>query len=95
MEIASAQLTETAGMKKAVVTLYNATEAAAEGFVVMTLWDGDAFCGMAVQPCVPAAGGTEEITLTHAAPAGASVEICVYDSLTAPRLLSGSVYRGK
>lgn len=95
VEIASAQLTEAAGMKKAVVTLYNATEAAAKGFVVMTLWDGDAFCGMAVQPCAPAAGGTEEITLTHAAPAGASAEICVYDSLTAPRLLSGSVYRGK
>lgn len=95
VEIQTAQLSEESGMKKAVVTLYNATQTAAEGFVVMTLWNGDEFCGMAVQPCDPAAGETQEVILTHEAPAGATAELVVYDSLSLPQMLCGSVYRSK
>ena len=95
VEIQTAQFSEEAGMKKAVVTLVNATDAAANGYVVMTLWNGNEFCGMAVQPCAPAAGETQEIILTHEAPAGAAAELVVYDSLALPQMLCGSVYRGK
>lgn len=95
VEIQEAQISEEAGTKKAEVTLYNATDSAAEGFVVMTLWNGNEFCGMAVQACNPAAGATQEIVLTHAAPAGATVELVVYDSLDLPKMLCGSVYRGQ
>lgn len=93
--ITSVQLTEESGEKKAVVNLQNVSDSAVNGFVVMTLWNGNVFCGMAIQACALSAGGTQELTLTHLAPAGASVEICIYDSLSVPQLLGGSVFRGR